>query len=104
VQARVLPISEKFIDYARTVHQRLRAAKIRSELDDRNEKLGYRIREAQLRKVPYMLVVGEREREAGTVSLRARTEDRGSQPLDRVVTDLTAEIAARAADLTVGRS
>src|SRR6266404_6230661 len=95
VQARVIPISEKHIDYARTGHERLRAAKIRAELDDRNEKLGYRIREAQLRKVPYMLVVGEREREAGTVSLRARTEDRGALPLDRVVTDLTAEIAAR---------
>jgi hypothetical protein len=51
-----------------------------------------------------MLVVGEREREAGTVSLRARTEDRGAQPLDRVVADLSAEIGARAATLTVGRS
>ena len=104
VQARVLPLSEKFIDYARTVHQALRAARIRAELDDRNEKLGYRIRDAQVRKVPYMLVVGEREREAGTVALRARAEDRGAVPLDRVVADLTAEIAARSATLTVGRS
>jgi threonyl-tRNA synthetase len=104
VQARVVPISEKFVDYAREVHQRLRAAHIRAELDDRNEKLGYRIRDAQVRKVPYMLVVGEREREAGTVSLRARTEDRGAQPLDRVVAYLGAELAARAATLTVGRS
>src|SRR5207244_12882437 len=95
VQALGMPISEKHTDYARTVHERLRAARIRAELDDRNEKLGYRIREAQLRKVPYMLVVGEREREAGSVSLRARTEDRGAQPLDRVVADLTAELAAR---------
>jgi threonyl-tRNA synthetase len=105
VQARVLPVSEKFIDYARTVHARLRAARLRVELDDRNEKLGYRIRDAQLRKVPYMLVVGGREAEQGTVSLRARTgEDRGAVALDRVVADLTAEIAARAADLTVGRA
>jgi len=105
VQARVLPVSEKFIDYARTVHARLRAARIRAELDDRNEKLGYRIRDAQVRKVPYMLVVGGREAEQGTVSLRPRTgEDRGAVALDRVVADLTAEIAARAADLTVGRS
>ena len=104
VQARVLPISEKHIEYARVVHERLRAARIRVELDDRNEKLGYRVRDAQVRKVPYMLVVGEREREAGTVSLRARAEDRGAQPLDRVVADLTAEIAARSAALTVGRS
>src|SRR5437016_2704896 len=105
VQARVLPVSEKFIDYARTVHRRLRDARIRAELDDRNEKLGYRIRDAQVRKVPYMLVVGGREAEQGTVSLRPRTgEDRGAVALDRVVADLTAEIAARATDLTVGRS
>jgi len=105
VQARVLPVSEKFIDYARTVHRRLREARVRAELDDRNEKLGYRIRDAQVRKVPYMLVVGGREAEQGTVSLRPRTgEDRGAVALDRVVADLTAEIAARAADLTVGRS
>jgi threonyl-tRNA synthetase len=105
VQARVLPVSEKFIDYARTVHRRLRDARIRAELDDRNEKLGYRIRDAQVRKVPYMLVVGGREAEGGTVSLRPRTgEDRGAVALDRVVADLTAEIAARSADLTVGRS
>ena len=105
VQARVLPVSEKFIDYARTVHRRLRDARVRAELDDRNEKLGYRIRDAQVRKVPYMLVVGGREAEQGTVSLRPRTgEDRGAVALDRVVADLTAEIASRAADLTAGRS
>jgi threonyl-tRNA synthetase len=105
VQARVLPISEKHIAYAREVHERLRAARVRAELDDRNEKLGYRVRDAQMRKVPYMLVVGEREREAGTVSLRPRSgEDRGAVPLDRVVADLTTEIAARSATLTVGRS
>ena len=105
VQARVLPISEKFIDYAREVHGRLRAARVRAELDDRNEKLGYRIRDAQMRKIPYMLVVGERERQAGTVSLRPRTgEDVGTVALDRVVAELSGEIAARAATLTVGRS
>jgi threonyl-tRNA synthetase len=105
VQARVLPVSEKFMDYAKTVHARLRAARVRAELDDRNEKLGYKIRDAQLRKVPYMLVVGGREAEQGTVSLRARSgEDRGAVPLDRVVADLTAEIASRTADLSAGRS
>jgi threonyl-tRNA synthetase len=105
VQARVLPVSEKFIDYARSVHARLRGARIRAELDDRNEKLGYKVRDAQVRKVPYMLVVGGREAEQGTVSLRARSgEDRGAVALDRVVADLTAEIASRTADLTVGRS
>jgi threonyl-tRNA synthetase len=104
VQARVLPISEKFIDYAREVHARLRAARVRAELDDRNEKLGYRIRDAQLRKVPYMLVIGERERQAGTVSLRARGEDVGAIPVDRLIADLTSEITDRAGTLTVGRS
>jgi threonyl-tRNA synthetase len=105
VQARVLPVSEKFMEYARSVHQRLRAARIRAELDDRNEKLGYKIRDAQVRKVPYMLVVGGREAEQGTVSLRHRSgEDLGAVPLDRVVTDLEAEIASRVSGLTVGRS
>jgi threonyl-tRNA synthetase len=93
------------MEYAKTVHGRLRAARLRAELDDRNEKLGYKIRDAQVRKIPYMLVVGGREAEQGTVSLRARTgEDRGAVPLDRVVADLTAEVAARTADLSVGRS
>jgi threonyl-tRNA synthetase len=105
VQARVLPISEKHAEYGRAVHARLRAAHVRAELDDRNEKLGYRIRDAQLRKVPYMLVVGGREAEQGTVSLRHRTgEDLGAVPVDRVVADLASEIGARLPGLTVGRS
>jgi threonyl-tRNA synthetase len=105
VQARVLPISQKHEDYAREVFEQLRTARIRAELDNRNEKLGYRIRDAQLRKVPYMLVVGERERQQGAVSLRHRTEeDLGAIPLDRVLADLTREIASRAPTLSVGRS
>jgi threonyl-tRNA synthetase len=105
VQARVLPISEKHIDYARTVHGRLRSARIRAELDDRNEKLGYRIRDAQVRKVPYMLVCGAREAENGTVSLRHRTgDDLGAVPIDRVLADLAREIGARDVSLAVGRS
>jgi threonyl-tRNA synthetase len=105
VQARVIPISEKHADYARSVYTRLRAARVRVELDDRNEKLGYRIREAQLRKVPYMLVVGERESQSGTVSLRHRSgDDAGAVPLERVLADLASEIASRASSLTVGRS
>jgi threonyl-tRNA synthetase len=105
VQARVIPISEKFGEYARTVHARLRAAHVRAELDDRNEKLGYRIRDAQLRKVPYMLVCGGREAEAGTVGVRHRTgDDVGAVPLDRLVADLRREIDSRDASLTVGRS
>jgi threonyl-tRNA synthetase len=105
VQARVLPISEKHVDYAREVWTRLRASRIRAELDDRNEKLGYRIRDAQMRKVPYMLVAGERERQSGTVSLRHRSgDDLGAVPVDRVLADLASEIASRSASLTVGRS
>jgi len=104
VQARVLPISEKHIEYARAVHGRLRAARVRAELDDRNEKLGYRIRDAQLRKVPYMLVVGAREAENSTVSLRHRTgDDLGAVPLERVLADLAREITSRDASLIVGR-
>jgi threonyl-tRNA synthetase len=105
VQARVLPVSEKHAVYGRTVWEKLRAARVRAEFDDRNEKLGYRIREAQIRKVPYMLVVGERESQNGTVSLRHRSgEDLGAVPLDRVLADLAREIGSRASGLTVGRS
>jgi threonyl-tRNA synthetase len=105
VQARVLPISEKHIEYARTVHARLRGARLRAELDDRNEKLGYRIRDAQVRKVPYMMVVGAREAENGTVSLRHRTgDDLGAVPLDRMLADLAREIGSRDVNLSVGRS
>src|SRR2546430_276856 len=105
VQARVLPVSEKHAAYGRTVWEKLRAARVRAELDDRNEKLGYRIREAQIRKVPYMLVVGERESQNGTVSLRHRSgEDLGAVPLDRVLADLAREIGSRASGLTVGRT
>src|SRR3984893_10091781 len=105
VQARVLPISEKHGEYGRKVFAALRAARIRAELDDRNEKLGYRIREAQLRKVPYMLAVGEREPQGAAPSLRRRTgEDLGAVPVERIVAELTAEISSRSATLTVGRA
>src|SRR5713226_2456983 len=105
VQARVLPIREKHAEYGRKVFAALRAARIRAELDDRNEKLGYRIRDAQIRKVPYMLVVGEREAQSGTASLRRRTgEDVGAVPVERIVAELTAEIGNRSATLTVGHA
>jgi len=105
VQARVLPISEKHAEYARAVEQQLRDAHIRVERDDRNEKLGYRIRDAQVRKVPYTLVVGEREAQQGTASLRRRGSDESLVlPVARIVSDLLSEIASRSATLTVGRS
>jgi threonyl-tRNA synthetase len=83
VQAKVIPVSEKFLDYARRVHERLRADGSRAELDSRNEKLGYKIREAQVAKVPYMLVVGAREEETGEVAVRLRSgEDLGAMDLE----------------------
>jgi len=72
VQAKILPISEKHIDYACKVKQHLEEAGIRVELDERNEKIGYKIREAQMQKVPYMLIVGDKEAEENTVSVRVR--------------------------------
>jgi threonyl-tRNA synthetase len=79
VQAKVLPLSEKFLDYAAVVEQKLKAAGLRAETDASNEKLGAKIRDAQLKKMPYMLVVGEKEAQAGTVAVRKRTG--GDQPV-----------------------
>jgi threonyl-tRNA synthetase len=105
VQARVLPISEKHLEYATSVHARLRAARFRVGLDDRNKELGYRIREAQMHKVPYTLVVGEREAQQGTASLRLRGSDQSVVlPVDQILHDLAAEVGNRSATLTVGRS
>jgi len=105
VQARVLPVSEKHAEYAKAVHARLRAARIRAHLDDRNEKLGYRIREAQVHKVPYTLVVGEREAQQDTASLRPRGSDQSAVlPMNEILAALAAEIGGRSATLTVGRS
>src|SRR5690606_22124597 len=72
VQAKVIPVSIQFVDYAKQVEEQLMEAGIRVESDLRNEKLGYKIREAQMEKVPYMLVVGENERQANAVSVRKR--------------------------------
>ena len=85
VQARVIPVSEKALAYGRTVLDRLRARGLRAELDERNEKLGYKIRAAQLEKIPYMLVVGEREAREERASLRLRTgEDVGQLPVEEI--------------------
>jgi threonyl-tRNA synthetase len=73
-QARVIPVSEKFSDYAREVTGKLKAAGLRVHLDDRNEKVGYKIREGQVQKIPYMIVVGGREEESGAISVRNRFE------------------------------
>jgi threonyl-tRNA synthetase len=96
VQARVLPLADRHADYAREVADALGAAGLRAELDDRTESVGRKIREAELRKVPYMLVVGDREAEQGAVALRRHREgDQGTLPLDEAVARLVAEAAER---------
>jgi threonyl-tRNA synthetase len=96
VQASVLPVSGKFEDYARRVEARLREAGFRVHLDDRNEKLQAKIRDAQLEKIPYMLIVGGKEAENNTVSVRHRSRgDLGPQPLDDFLAALRRETDAR---------
>lgn len=86
VQVKVLPISEKFFDYAGGILQSLKAAGIRCEIDTRDEKIGYKIRSAQMEKVPYMLIVGQKEAESQTVSVRSREDgDLGSFALEDFV-------------------
>jgi threonyl-tRNA synthetase len=75
VQAKVLPISDKHLDYAQKVYQELREAGLRVELDTSNESVGKKIRESEIKKVPYMLIVGDKEKEAGTVAVRSRAKD-----------------------------
>ena len=96
VQARVLPLADRHADYAREVAEALGEAGLRAELDDRTESVGRKIREAELRKVPYMLVVGDREAEQRAVALRRHKEgDLGTMPLDEARDRLVAEAAER---------
>ncbi len=82
-QVRVLPISERTMEKSTEIYQQLRAAGLRVELDERSEKIGYKIREAQMQKIPYMVIIGEKEAEAGTVSVRSRHDgDLGSMPVE----------------------
>ncbi|MBS5511596.1 MAG: threonine--tRNA ligase [Clostridium sp.] len=96
VQVKVLPISEKYEEYAKSVKEALDAADIRAEIDLRSEKIGYKIREAQGQKIPYMLVVGQKEQADGTVAVRSRFKgDEGAKDLNAFIADLQAEIASR---------
>jgi threonyl-tRNA synthetase len=96
LQVQVLPIADRHLDYAREVRARLEAAGLRVAVDDRQEKIGYKIREAQLQKVPYMLVVGDKETAAGTVAVRSRAEgDRGSRAIATFVEETLAEVASK---------
>jgi len=92
VQAKVLSISEKAANYAREVYERLLAEELRVELDVRDDKIGAKIRDAQLEKVPYMLVVGAKEAEAGAVAVRSREKgDEGPIPIEEFVARIRAE-------------
>ena len=96
VQVKVLPISEKYMDYAENVKKKLDEAGIRVELDTRSEKIGYKIREAQQAKIPYMLVVGQKEEEDGTVAVRSRAAgDEGTKSLDAFISDIQKEIETK---------
>ena len=96
VQVKVLPISDKYMEYGEKVKAALEAANIRAEIDTRAEKIGYKIREARLQKIPYMLVVGAKEEEENTVSVRSRfAGDEGAKSLDDFIAAITEEIKNR---------
>ncbi len=96
VQVKVLPISDKYMEYGEKVKAALEAANIRTEIDTRAEKIGYKIREARLQKIPYMLVVGAKEEEENTVSVRSRfAGDEGAKSLDDFIAAITEEIKNR---------
>ena len=95
-QVKVLPVSEKTRDYANEVAARFRAAGVRVKVDDRDEKIGYKIREARsIDRVPYMLILGEKEAAAGNVSVRDRSNETTQRELDEFIADITTEISNR---------
>ena len=97
VQVKVLPISDKYFDYGHKVAEELKAAGIRAEMDERAEKIGYKIREARNERIPYMLIVGQKEEESGMVSVRSRFEgEEGQKELAAFIEQIKTEIATRA--------
>lgn len=97
VQARVIPITDRHAEYARNVADRLREAGIRVEFDGRNEKVGYKIREAQVQKIPYMLIAGDKEVESGMIAVRHRAEgDLGAKAVEEVIAELRDKIETKA--------
>ena len=95
-QVRVLPISEKYNEYARKVKDELQKNNVLVTVDERAEKIGYKIREARLERVPYMLIVGQKEEEEGLVSVRSRyLGDEGQKPLDKFIDELCKEIRTK---------
>jgi len=96
LQVKILPISDRFLDYAQTILQSLKNADIRAEVDDRSEKIGKKIRDTELAKVPYMLILGEKEVNEQTVSLRRQGRgDLGAKKIGELIQELKEEIAER---------
>ena len=99
LQVKILPISDKFMDYGLAVLEKLKAAGIRAEIDDRNEKIGKKIRDTEIAKVPYMLVFGEKEIEANAVSVRQQGKgDQGVKNLEEFINEISAQIKERRAE------
>ena len=99
LQVKILPISDKFMDYGLLVLEKLKAAGIRAEIDDRNEKIGKKIRDTEIAKVPYMLVFGEKEIEANAVSVRQQGKgDQGVKNLEEFINEISAQIKERRAE------
>ncbi len=97
VQAVVIPIADRHVDYAQELQSRLEASNVRVDVDDGNDRMNAKIRNAQLQKIPYMLVIGDREIEAGAAAVRLRSgDDLGAVPVDEIVARITAEVEAKA--------
>jgi len=93
IQVAIIPVSQNFFDYAEEVKEILKKNNIRVELDYRNEKIGYKIRDWETQKVPYMLILGEKEKSSKTISLRKHKEgDKGSMQIDEFISNITVEI------------
>ena len=96
VQVKFLPVADRHQGYCRELMAKLQAVGVRCELDDRSEKIGFKIRSAQLEKIPYMILVGDKDIEAGTISVRSRKNgDEGATTLDEFISRITVEIASK---------
>ena len=105
LQVKILPISDKFMDYANTILQTLKKADIRAEIDDRSEKVGRKIRDTEIAKVPYMLVIGEKEMNEGKVAIRRQGKgDLGVKSIEEFVQEISIEIRDRVSDVQVTES
>ena len=99
VQVKVLPISDKFLGYAKTISEKLKKADIRAEVDDRNEKIGKKIRDTELLKIPYMLVIGEKEMNENKVAVRRQGKgDLGVKGIEEFLKEVTEEARERRSD------